>query len=62
MFYPTYVWMFYNWYIDDWWVIDSSWSSCVSEGSVQVEDLESVLRNGLSLEYYPRIEDEHVDE
>lgn len=62
MFYPTYIWIFYNWYLDNWWVYDAKWSNCVRESSVQVEDLEMVVRNSLSLDYYPRIKDEHADE
>ena len=36
-------------------------SSCIKNGSVQVEDLERVLRKSLVLDHLPRIEDEHAD-
>ena len=36
--------------------------SCIKNGSVQVEDLERVLRNSLVLGHLPRIEDEHADQ
>ena len=60
MFHPTYAWMFFNWYLDNWWVIDNG--SCVMDGSVNVKDLEKVLRNGLVLDHLSRIEDDRVDE
>ena len=60
MFHPTYAWMFINWYLDHWWVIDNG--SCVRDGSVQAEDLERVLRNSLLLDHMPRIEDERADQ
>ena len=60
MFHPTYAWMFFNWYLDNWWVIDNG--SCVMDGSVNVKDLERVLRNGLVLDHLSRIEDDRADE
>ena len=60
MFHPTYAWMFINWYLDEWWVIDNG--SCIRDGSVQVKDLERVLNNGLLLDHLPRIEDERADQ
>ena len=60
MFHPTYAWMFFNWYLNGWWMIDSS--SCVMDGSVRVKDLQQVLRNSLILDHYPRIEDERTNE
>ena len=60
MFHPTYAWMFFNWYLNGWWMIDSS--SCVMDGSARVKDLQQVLRNSLILDHYPRIEDERTNE
>ena len=60
MFHPTYAWMFFNWYLDNWWVINNS--SCVMDGSVQATDLERVLRSSLILDHYPRIDDERANE
>ena len=36
--------------------------SCIRDGSVKVEDLETVLNNGLVLDHLPRIEDECADQ
>ena len=52
--------MFFNWYLDNWWVVDNG--SCVMDGSVNVKDLERVLRNGLVLDHRSRIEDDRADE
>lgn len=60
MFHPTYAWMFFNWYLDGWWMINNS--SCIMDGSVKTKDLEMVLRTSLILDHYPRIEDEYADE
>ena len=60
MFHPTYVWMFFNWYLEDWWSVINS--SCVTDGSVKREDLASLLKTSLSLDHFPRIEDERVNE
>ena len=60
MFHPTYAWMFFNWYLDHWWVIDNG--SCIRDGSLKVEDLERVVRNSLVLDHLPRIEDEHANQ
>ena len=60
MFHPTYVWMFFNWYLDNWWLINDS--SCIMDGSVKPQDLEHVLRTSLILDHYPRIDDEHAND
>ena len=60
MFYPAYVWMFFDWYLKDWWVAANP--SCIMDGSVKAEDLEGLLRSSLSLDHFPRIEPERVDE
>ena len=60
MFYPTYGWILINWYLDDWWVNDNS--SCIRDGSVTGEDLERLLRFSLSLDHFPRVEDDRQDE
>ena len=63
MFHPTYAWMIFNWYLDDWWRNNSGTpGSCIRNGSVQVENLERVLRNSLVLDHLPRIEDEYADQ
>ena len=53
MFYPDYVWMIFNWYLDHWWLAESS---CTKRG-LQAENLERLVRNSLVLDHYPRIED-----
>ena len=58
MFYPNYVWMFFNWYLDNWWLAKSS---CTQNGQVQSEDLERIVRTSLVLDHYPRIEDKDAD-
>ena len=60
MLHPNYAWMFFNWYLDHWWMIEIS--SCVMDGSVNVKDLEQVLRTSLILDHYPRIDDERANE
>ena len=57
MFYPTYVWIIFNWYRDKFWEA----GSCVRDGSVKSKDLERVLRYALVTERNPKIEDEDVD-
>lgn len=59
MYHPTYAWMFFNWYEDDWWLANSS---CISDGSVNKGSIESVLETSLVFDHYPRIEDERKDE
>ena len=56
MYYPTYAWMFFDWYLDNWWLANSS---CVLDGSVKGESLARVVRASLVFDHYPRIEDEH---
>lgn len=59
MFYPEYVWMFFNWYLDKWWTAESS---CIKNGQVQIEDLErKLVRTSLVLDNKPRIEAKDVD-
>ena len=60
MFYPTYVWIFIDWYLENWWITDNP--SCIADGSVKPEDLGKVLIGSLSIDHFNRIEDEHVDE
>ena len=60
MFHPTYVWMYFNWYLEKWW--ENKNSSCIADGSVKPEDLASLLKGSLSLDHFPRIEDERVNE
>ena len=57
MFHPTCAWILFNWYRDNFWVADRP--SCIMDGSVKPIDLE---RTSITLEQFPRIEDEHVDE
>ena len=59
MYHPTYAWMFFNWYLDNWWLANSS---CVLDGSVEGESLEKVVTNSLVFDHYPRIEEEHKDQ
>ena len=58
MYHPTYAWMFFNWYLDNWWLANSS---CVLDGSVQQESLARVVRNSIVFDHYPRLEDEQRD-
>jgi len=58
MFHPNYVWMFFNWYLDNWWLVESS---CTKNGLVQGENLGRLVRTALVLDHYPRIEDKDVD-
>ena len=60
MFYPTYAWMFFNWYLENWWVNDNG--SCIADGTVEPEDLERLVRTSISLDHFPRIEDDRQDE
>ena len=59
MFYPDYGWILMNWYLDNWWVDDNS--SCIRDGLVRGEDLERLLRFSLSIDHFPRIEDDRQD-
>lgn len=59
MYHPTYAWMFFNWYLDHWWLANSS---CTGKGLVKGENLERVVETSLVFDHYPRIEDEHRDE
>ena len=58
MFYPDYVWMFFNWYLDKWWLADSS---CTKNGKVSSQNLERLVETSLVLDHYPRIENEDAD-
>lgn len=55
MYHPTYAWMFFNWYLDEWWLGNSS---CIVHDS---ESLERVVRDSLVFDHYPRIEEEYKD-
>ena len=58
MFYPDYVWIFFNWYTDNWWL---SKTNC-SRSDLQTKSLARLIRNSLVLDHYPRIEDEDADQ
>ena len=58
MFYPNYVWMFFNWYMDKWWLAGRS---CAKNGKVPAKSLERLVETSLVLDHYPRIEDEDVN-
>ena len=60
MFYPKYVWILYNWFRDKFWVVDNP--SCIKDDSAKQEDVEMVLRTSITLEQWPAIDDERVDE
>jgi len=53
MTHPTYAWMFYNWYSDNWWE--------VSKSSCTVEQIKSFLDYSLVFDHYPRINDSDKD-
>ena len=50
--------MFFNWYLDNWWLVNSS---CILDGSVQRESLARVVKTSIVFDHYPRLEDEHRD-
>ena len=52
--------MFFNWYLGDWWAPKNG--SCLADDSVEPEDLANLVKSSLSLDHFPRIEDERVDE
>ena len=58
MFYPDYVWIFFNWYLDDWWLAESS---CTKNGKVSSKNLERLVKTSLVLDHYPRIEDKDAN-
>ena len=58
MFYPDYVWMFFNWYLDHWWLTERS---CTKNGKVPAANLERLVETSLVLDHYPRIEDEDAN-
>ena len=60
MFHPTYAWILFNWYRDNFWVTDEP--SCIKDGSATPKDLERVLRTSITLEQFPFIDDGRVDE
>jgi len=53
MFHPTYQWMFFNWYTDDWLN-----AGCATDSS---SELEAIVETGLVFDHYPRIDDEDKD-
>jgi len=61
MYHPTYAWMFFNWYLDNWWIANSS-CTIDDDGSVKGEISERVIRTSLIFDHYPRIEEEHKNE
>ena len=60
MFYPTYAWIFFNWYLKDWW--KTSNSSCIRDGSVKGEDLERLIQYSITIHHYPKVEESRQDE
>ena len=60
MFHPTYAWIIFNWYRDNFWVTDKP--SCIKDGSVTPKDLERVLETSITLEQFPVIDHERIDE
>ena len=59
MFHPTYVWIFFNWYRDKFWMVDKP--SCLMDKSAQPKDLERVLRTSLVMDQLPTVEDDEGD-
>ena len=57
MFYPDYVWMFFNWFMDNWWLN----GSCTKNGKLLATNLEKLIETSLVLAHYPRIEDKDAD-
>ena len=60
MFHPTYVWIYFDWYLENWWVTVNS--SCIRDGSVKGEDLEEIIRFSLAVDHFPRIEENRRDD
>ena len=56
MYYPEYVMIFYNWYLDYWW---SGESNCADK--LNNKNLEMVLRRSLVVDHAPRIEDQDAN-
>ena len=50
MTHPTYAWMFYNWYSNNWWNISNS-SDC------SADRIKSFLDFSLVFDHFPRIND-----
>lgn len=57
MFYPEYVWIFFNWYLDDWWLSNST---CVKNG-LPAKNLEKIVKTSLVVDHAPRIEEKDVN-
>ncbi|XP_065899544.1 gamma-aminobutyric acid type B receptor subunit 2-like isoform X2 [Dysidea avara] len=55
MTHPTYAWMFFNWYSNDWWNVSNS-SSCTDDMR------KSFLDYSLVFDHYPRINDSDKNE
>ena len=57
MYYPEYVYIFYNWYLDNWWLNESKCAKNPSEA----KKLERVVSRSLVVDHAPRIEDQDAD-
>ena len=59
MYHPDYAWMFFNWYLDKWWLENST---CTIKSSIDPAKLERIMKTSLSFDNFPVIEDEYKDE
>jgi len=59
MLHPNYVWIFFYWYSEYWWMTEKN---CTMDKSIKAQDLEKIVKTSLIFDHYPRIEDEDTDE
>ena len=57
MYHPEYVWMFYSWYGDHWWLDFGIYGSNCS-----AQNLETVIETSIAFDYYPRIEEDRLND
>ena len=56
MFHPTYQWMLFNWYTDDWLN-----AGCAANNPSIRKELEAIVETALVFDHYPRIDDNDKD-
>ena len=54
MIHPTYSWMFFNWYSNDWWKN----ASCTKNDT----NIKNLLSTSLIFDHYPRIDEDDKNE
>jgi len=58
MVHPQYAWMFFNWYMDQWWLDNST---CTEE-AIDPKRLETVIETSIVFDHYPRIENDRKND